>query len=292
MTKCKRVVITGADRGIGRELAIALTNRGHHVFVTGLDEKALRAVAKKCHTPNEWAVCDVRYCGQLSTVIGKAEHRMGRIDAVVANAGIARQMATDDPEFRDELERTLDVNLFGGINTATVARPYLAKTNGYMLFISSAAGLVNPPLMTPYNVSKAGIRAYAETFRFEVMPEDIKVGVATFTELDTDMTRIGFATEASEYLVTVRFKIGDKVLLQRRILPVAKLEPAIKALVRGVERKRRHVHSPRRVLWLRLLPAFHQRVLIETFVRPRVKKALELARQENGQCATILPPSN
>jgi len=290
MPKPYRVFITGADRGIGRELALRLSRDDVRVFVTGLDAEALKQLASECGNPNAWAVCDVRSGDQIQAAIEQASACMSCIDAVVANAGIARQMTIDDPDLDAELDVTLDVNFRGAVRTARAARPYLAETHGYMLFISSAAGLVNPPLMVPYNVSKNAVRAFAETFRFEVMPEGIDVGVATFTELDTEMTRTGFATVAGDYLLTVTLKMGRKVILQRRILPVAKLEPAIAALANGIKHRRRHIHSPRRVLGLRLFAPFVQRLLIEPFIRPRMAKALKLAHEERGQRTTILPP--
>ncbi len=279
MAKCKRVFITGADRGIGRELAITLNSQGHHVFVTGLDEEALRQLARECADHGAWAVCDVRSEEQVAAAVAKAASHLGQIDVAIVNAGIARQMTIDEPDFNNELRTTFDVNVFGAVYTAQAVRPHLAKTQGYIMFLASLAGLVNPPLMGSYNTSKSALRAFAETFRLEVIPEKIRVGVVTLSELDTEMTRTGFATSAAEYLLSV----GG-----RRVLPVAPLTPAIKAMVKGIQRKRRHIHSPRRVVLMRLFPWVPQRV-VEAFVRPRMAKALQLAHEEEGRRTTTLP---
>jgi NAD(P)-dependent dehydrogenase (short-subunit alcohol dehydrogenase family) len=282
MSKSRRVFITGASRGLGKETALRLGRRGAHVFVTGLasEEKALKEVARAAGNPHAWAIADVRSMEQMEAAMKRAHECMGRIDIVINNAGIARQMTIEDPKFIEELEVTLAVNLIGTVNTTKAALPYLTK-GGYVFCMSSAAAYVSAPLIGAYNASKAAVRAFAETLRVELEPRGIKVGYGVFTELKTDMTKIGFGTNAGEYVLSLK---------GHRVLPVAEVQPAIKAIVRCVEHKRRHADSPRRVRFIRLFPWLVQPV-IERFVRPRMAKALQLARSEVGPRTTELPPT-
>src|ERR1044072_8523579 len=119
MAKTRTIVICGAGRGIGAMTAVDLGRRGYHVFVVGLphEEKELRQVARDAGNLHAWAIADVRDRGQMDAAMARALQVMGRIDIVMANAGIARQMPTDDAEFSDELRLTLEVNLFGVVNS-------------------------------------------------------------------------------------------------------------------------------------------------------------------------------
>lgn len=288
MAKTKKVVITGASRGLGKLTALALAKKGDHVFVIGLASEVddLQKVARECGDPHAWAVCDVRFEDQVTAAVERAAHHLGRIDVAMANAGVACQAVIDSPEYVARLKQTLDVNFWGSVYTARAALPYLAEAKGLMVFMSSLAGLVNPPMLSPYNASKAAIRGFAETFRLEAAAFGVKTTIGTFSELDTDMTNRGFATSAGEYLLSVKVKIAGKVVT-RRAMPVAKVDPAIKAIVRGINRKHRHVQWPRRVFLMRLFPWVAQRS-VEQFVKPRMKKAHDLALAEQAPLTTEL----
>lgn len=282
----RKVFITGAGRGLGNATAQSLAHNGAHVFVTGLpsEEKELKQLAKECGDSSAWAICDVRSIEQVQSAMEQANSCMGGIDDVICNAGVARQMVIDDPKFLDELAVTLAVNITGSANTAIAALPYMTE-GGYIFFMSSLAGYVSAPMIGSYNASKAAVRAFAETLRVELKPRGIKVGVGVFSELETEMTSIGFGTNAGEYLVGVRL-FGRSF----RIMPVAKSEPAVKAIAKAIRKQRRNVDYPRRVRLLRLHPWVAQRTL-EFYVGPRMNKAHEKALAENSQRTTVLPPT-
>lgn len=292
MSKTKKVVITGASRGLGALTAKELAHEGAHVFVIGLASEVdeLKQVASDCGDPHAWAVCDVRNEEAVHSTMDRAARHLGRIDVVVANAGVASQAVISGNDYIGKLRMTMDVNFWGAVYTARAAWPHLAKSNGYMLFMSSLAGLVNPPMLSTYNASKAAIRAFAETYRLEGKAFGIDVGIGTFSELNTDMTNRGFATKAGEHLLSVKVKVGGKVY-NRRVLPVAEVEPAIKAIVRGINRRYRHIHWPRRVFLMRMSPWFVQRV-VEQFIKPRMHRAHSLALVEDGPLTTVLPPTH
>ena len=196
---------------------------------------------------------------------------------VVANAGVAAQLPLvgGDPEI---FERTLAVNVFGAYYTLRAAGPHISHGRGYALAIASLAAAVHPPLLGAYNASKAAVEALGNTLRIELGPSGARVGVGYFAELDTDMTRRGFATKAAEQI-------------DRRGGPftrVAPLELGIDAIERGIERRSRRVVAPRWVAAVLPVRMAVQR-LIDLGVRRGLRETLEIARSEHAPLTTSQP---
>jgi NAD(P)-dependent dehydrogenase (short-subunit alcohol dehydrogenase family) len=107
----RRVLITGAARGIGAALARRLHERGARVAVVGLEPEKLEDVARSC-ADGPWAICDVANRVQVDSVVRSTVEALGGLDVVVANAGIATQVPLigGEPEMMD---RIIKVNLLG-----------------------------------------------------------------------------------------------------------------------------------------------------------------------------------
>jgi NAD(P)-dependent dehydrogenase (short-subunit alcohol dehydrogenase family) len=194
----RRVLITGAARGIGAALARRLHERGARVAVVGLEPRRLEEVARSCGDA-PWAICDVSDREQVDSVVNEMVDALGGLDVVVANAGIATQtpLVGGDPELMD---RIMNVNFTGVYNTLHAAGPHISHSDGYALIMSSLAVAVQLPMMGAYNASKAAAEALGNTLRIELKPSGGRVGIAYFAQLDTDMTRRGFGTQAAKAL--------------------------------------------------------------------------------------------
>jgi NAD(P)-dependent dehydrogenase (short-subunit alcohol dehydrogenase family) len=270
----RRVLITGAARGIGAALAQRLHERGARVAIAGLEPELLADVAAGIDAPH-WA-CDVTDRLQVDRVVASAVDELGGLDVVVANAGVAAQLPIigGDPEIWD---RTLAVNLGGVYNTLRAAGPHISHRQGYALVVSSLGGAIHVPLMGAYSASKAAVEALGNTVRQELRPSGARLGVAYFAELDTDMTTRGFATEAAKRLT------GG-----RTITTVTPLEHGIRALEHGIARRGRIIVAP---WWVR--PALPTRMLIqpvvELVVRRELGAALDTARRERVELTTPQP---
>lgn len=273
----RRVLVTGAARGIGAALARRLTARGARVALVGLEPRELERVAAECGGA-PWAECDVSDREQVDATVEAMVRKLGGLDVVVANAGVASQLPLvgGNPEV---FERHMSVNVLGVYYTLRAAGPHVSHPNGYALAVSSLAAAVHPPLLGAYCASKAAVEAMANCLRIELAATGARVGVAYFAELDTDMTKRGFGTKAAA-------KIHRDSVFTR----VAPLSIGIDALERGIARRARRIVAP---WWVAaILPV---RMLMQRIVElgvgsgAAVQEALEIARAENAPLTTPQP---
>lgn len=274
----RRVLITGAARGIGAALAERLHRRGARVALAGLEPDALAATAAKAGDA-PWTECDVTDAEQVDASVAHAVDRLGGLDVVVANAGVAAQLPLvgGDPEI---MRRTLDVNVMGVYLTLRAAGPHVSHPGGYAIAIASLAAAVHPPLLGAYGASKAAVEALGNTLRAELKPTGARVGVAYFGELDTDMTSRGFGTEAARTLM------GS--VAGGRAGAVAPLELGVRALERGIARRSRYVVAP---WWVgAVLPVrMGAQAVVEQATQKGLKKVLAIARDESVDLTTPQP---
>ena len=272
----RRVLITGAARGIGALLARRLHERGATVALLGLEPELLESTARDCGEA-PWYECDVADREQVDETVRHAVERLGGLDIAVANAGIGAQMTLIDGD-AEVWDKTFAVNLMGTYNLVRAAGPHVSHPDGYFLLTASLAAALHLPLMSAYCASKAAVESLGDSLRIELRPSGAKVGVAYYSELDTDMTTRGFATEAA-----ARTPLGGS-----RRLPVSPVAPAIDALERGIRRRSRRIVSP---AWVAgVLPA---RMLVQRLVELQVRRGLgetlEIARSEQPDLTTPQP---
>lgn len=272
----RRVLITGAARGIGAALARRLHERGARVALLGLEDEALAEVAAGCGGAH-WAHCDVADRTQVDRAVEDAVAALGGLDVVVPNAGVAAQLPLvgGDPAI---MQRTLEVNVLGVFSTLRAAGPHISHPRGYALPIASVGAAVHLPLMGAYSASKAAVEALGNTLRIELRPSGARVGVGYFAEIDTDMTSRGFGTEAAEMLTS------GLPGMQR----VAPLHVAIDALERGIARRSRIVVAPG---WAAPLLPLRMAVqpVVDVVAQRRLARALEVARAEDAPLTTAQP---
>ncbi|MFI5620818.1 SDR family oxidoreductase [Streptomyces sp. NPDC051567] len=231
-------VVTGAARGVGELLARKLSARGAKVALVGLEPEALKEVSERLHTDSGHWFADVTDHEAMVRVAREVRERFGRVDLVVANAGVASggPFADSDP---GAWRRVIEVNLIGGAVTARAFLPALTESRGYFLQIASLAAIVPAPMMSAYCASKSGVEAFAHCLRAEVGHQGVGVGVGYLSWTDTDMVRGADQDEAMREL--------------RRRLPwpanrTYPLGPAVDRIVEGVERRSPHVYAQ---WWLR-----------------------------------------
>ncbi|MBO7293599.1 MAG: SDR family NAD(P)-dependent oxidoreductase [Clostridia bacterium] len=179
MTESKVAVVTGASRGIGAAVAVALARRGITVYGISRSGTAPEGV-----TPLTADVASREaLCAAVDTVIA----REGRCDLAVLAAGIGVAGATEHiPE--EEAARQIAVNLLGVDNALAVLTPALRESRGRVLAIGSVAGVFPIPFPAHYSASKAAVEALVRAYAGEVRPLGIRAAVALLGDTSTGFT--------------------------------------------------------------------------------------------------------
>lgn len=225
----RTVAITGSTGGLGASLAAALRARGANLALLDLNGAATEAQAGTlggAGVSRGWSA-DVRELSTLQVAIAEAAEHFGRMDIVIAAAGVAvmAPLATIDP---GAYERVIDINLNGVWRTFRAGLPYVQQQEGYLLAISSMAAFVHSPLQASYTASKAGVWALCDSLRLEVRHLGVGVGSVHPTFFRTPMMDDVLADPAGREL----WGGNEKGLW--RMVP---LQTVITDIVNGIERR-------------------------------------------------------
>ena len=231
----KSVLITGAARGIGAELARKAAARGARVALVGLEPERLATLADELGPEHLWVEADVTDADALKSAVQRTVDTFGGLDIAVANAGIAPLTTVYTASARS-LARTIEVNLIGSMLTAHAALPSVAERKGHILLISSAAAFTVLPGMSAYCAAKAGLERFGDALRLEVAHRGVTVASAHPTWIDTDLVR---DTEAA--LPTFA---KSRKQLPGPLGAYTSVEECAQALVENLETRKRRVFVP------------------------------------------------
>jgi NAD(P)-dependent dehydrogenase (short-subunit alcohol dehydrogenase family) len=229
--------VTGGARGIGLETARAMVARGASVALVDLDGADAAAAAKSLGG-SERVIglgADVTDRDALDDVVAQVVERLGGIDVVVANAGIApppRPVTTIDV---DTFERVIEVNLLGVWRTVRATLPQIVQRRGHVVVVASIYAFFNGSLASPYGMSKAGVESLGRALRVELAAHGASAGVAEFGFIDTSMVRDAFADP-----ISVRLEERIPSFISRRLTP----DVAGAAIVRGIEKRASRTLEP------------------------------------------------
>jgi NAD(P)-dependent dehydrogenase (short-subunit alcohol dehydrogenase family) len=236
------VLVTGAARGIGAATARLAAARGARVALAGLEPDRLAAVAAAIGAA--WFECDVTDSAALDKAVAGTVDEFGRLDVVVANAGVAN-IGTVAVAPADALARTIEVNLLGVVRTVSATLPFVTERRGHYLLVSSAAAFLALPGMAAYAASKAGVEHFGNALRLEVAHTGVTVGTAHMMWIDTDLVR-----DMADDFPGLRESLRRLPPPFGRVLPV---ETCARAFIAGIEARRRRVYVPRGVAAVRAL---------------------------------------
>jgi NAD(P)-dependent dehydrogenase (short-subunit alcohol dehydrogenase family) len=186
----KVAVVTGATRGIGREIARALVVDGADVVICGRDGGRAGEVAVEISRtgPGRCAgiACDVRRYVEVEALMRHAAKTFGGLDILVNNAGVSGRGAVADLPL-EKWHEVIDTNLTGVFYCCRAAIPWMRRRGGgYIFNISSLAG-VNPiPNLSAYNASKFGLNGFSEAFMQEIRYDGIRVSTILPGSVDTE----------------------------------------------------------------------------------------------------------
>ncbi len=210
-----RAVITGAGSGLGRALALDLAGRGASLMISDIVESSAQETAALVRGQGAQAEairCDVTDRDSVFSLVEETEMRLGGIDLIANNAGVAVGGPFDEISIED-WRWAVDINLWGVIYGCQAAIPKMrAQGHGYVVNIASAAGLLAPPSMSAYNVTKAGVVSLSETLYAEYKTRGIRVAVVCPTFFRTNIIgAIRGATTKKEDAQVIRWMERSKV---------------------------------------------------------------------------------
>lgn len=193
--KGKVAVITGGNSGIGFSIAKEFAKQGASLAILGRDGWKLEKALEKLGDRALGVQGDITNLSDLDRLFEKAEKTFGKIDVVVANAGIA-QFTPIDITDEELFDRISDVNFKGAFFTVQKSVHRLNR-NASIILVSSSANQIGIPEFSVYSAAKAAVRSLARTLSAELLPRGVRVNVLSPGPIDTPIyERIGLTEEA------------------------------------------------------------------------------------------------
>jgi 3-oxoacyl-[acyl-carrier protein] reductase len=185
----KNAIVTGGDRGIGREISFALANKKANVAVNfQKDENRAEKTVEQLQAMGVNALkvqADVRDFNQVEKMMNLVKDSLGSIDILVNNAGISRPNFDIENMSIKEWKEVIDVNLTGAFNCCKAAAAELKKNKGKIVNISSIAGKMGGTIGCHYGASKAGVIGLTFALASELAP-NVTVNAVAPGPVDTD----------------------------------------------------------------------------------------------------------
>ncbi len=192
----KVVVITGGNSGIGLATAKLFHDEGAKVAISGRDQKTLDDAVKTIGAGTLAVKADVSKLADIEKFFSQVAAKFGKIDALFANAGIAKfAPATDTSE--ELFDETFDINVKGLYFTVQKALPLLNDNAGIVLN-SSVVSTKGSPGTTVYSATKAAVRSLARTFASELVDRNIRVNVVSPGPIYTPILEKGGMPQAAQ----------------------------------------------------------------------------------------------
>lgn len=207
--KNKKVFITGATSGIGREIAELCIKNGYEVYATGRNESSLDSLSNLGAIVLKGDLCNKEDINQMCT-------QLPDIDVAILNAGVgAFQYAYELVD--EEIEAMININVRAPIYLArNISQKMIHKRTGHIIFIGSQAGKVATKKASVYAASKHAITGFANGLRMELAPFNVKVSAVYPGPIDTpfidkaDSTK-GYRKSITKYLLNST-KVAEKII--------------------------------------------------------------------------------
>lgn len=215
-------IVTGASRGIGRAIALALATEGANVVVnyasssTAAEELVAKINSMGCEAVALQA--DVSQAEQVETLLNSVMEKWGRVDILVNNAGITRDtlLLRMKPE---DWQAVIDLNLTGVfLCTRAVSKLMLKQRSGRIVNITSVAGQMGNPGQANYSAAKAGVIGFTKTIAKEFASRGITVNAVAPGFIETDMTSNLKSEEILKFIPLGRYGKPEEIAGMVRFL--------------------------------------------------------------------------
>ena len=241
------VLLTGASRGIGREMALQLSGQGASLVLSARSESDLLKVTAACRERGANAVSvpvdvgDEKACRHL---IGSAVAAHGRLDTLILNAGITMWALFEEIEDLSILEKIMQVNYFGSVYCTYYALPHLKASQGRLVGVASLTGKTGVPTRSGYAASKHAMAGFFDTLRIELSGSGVSVTMTYPDFVATDVRKTAFGPDGKP--------LGESPVQEGKVMTA---DVAARQILAAAAKRKRELIMSRRGrlgLWLRL----------------------------------------
>jgi short-subunit dehydrogenase len=263
----KTILVTGAGSGIGKELVLALLEKGASVAAVDLHQDSLEELKRSVHDKAENLsihICDI---SDLTSVESLPKEVLGahkNIDGIVNNAGIIQPFVkVNDLDYK-AIYRVMNVNFYGTLYVTKAFLPYLLKRpEAHIVNISSMGGFLPVPGQSVYGASKAAVKLLTEGLYAELKETNVRVSVvfpgATKTNI-SDNSGIKVPSAA-----------GDDT--KQREFPTLPADEAARIIIKGIEKNKLQIFTGNDSRFMNLLYRFNP-IFATNFIAKKMRSLL------------------
>lgn len=174
------MIITGGTSGIGKACAVAFGKEGYKIAITGRNKDNLTSTSfelSQLGIENVAINADSSIEEDNKRIVEMTIQKFGRLDVFIANAGISMRALFEDVEL-DVIKKVMDTNFYGTVYGVKYSLPYLLKSQGSVVGVSSVAGFRGVPARSGYSASKFAMQGFLEVLRTEMLKKGVHVLIA------------------------------------------------------------------------------------------------------------------
>lgn len=274
--KGRVAIVTGASRGIGVPMALALARRGARLVLAARSAEALKRTAEMIRTETQASVLavptDVTDAGAQEALVAAALREFGSIDVLINNAGIVRPGAYEQLAV-EEIEQQLAVNLMAPMALARRVLPHmLTQQRGHIVNIASIGGLIGVAYGEPYGATKHGLVGFTRALRLSCK--------VSGTPVSASVVCPGFIDEVGMYVDSALPHGHRAPLLMGTSSPRAVVDATLRAIERDLPES---IVSSRPVRPLLLLGAIAPRLFEWLCIKLRLHSVFEGTARSEGR---------
>ncbi|HMN05623.1 MAG TPA: SDR family NAD(P)-dependent oxidoreductase [Flavobacteriales bacterium] len=247
--KDRNVLITGGASGIGKLMGREVLQRGAKLIIWDRDAEAMEATAAELAAlgPVVRQRVDVTERAAVQAAYNELKTQHGPVDILINSAGIVTGNKFFQDIGSDEIDRTMAVNAVAPMHVARVVLPdMVARNQGHLCIIASAASLIGNPRMAVYAASKWAAMGWSESLRIEMKEQRLDIGVTT----------------VAPYYISTGMFAG----VRSPLVPILKPDKVVRRIIRGIERRRSIVSMPWPVGFVRLMQAVLPQAIFDLVV--------------------------
>ncbi|MBN2347280.1 MAG: SDR family oxidoreductase [Bacteroidales bacterium] len=260
--KNKVVIITGASSGIGLACAREFARMGANVVVAARSIEKLETLAKDINCNQNKCLpvkTDVTLEQDCLNLIEKTIEKFGGIDILINNAGISMRALFDNVDLI-VLKKIMDVNFWGTVYCTKFALPYIQKSKGTIVGVSSIAGFHGLPGRTAYSASKFAMQGFLESVRIENLKKGVQVLILSAGFTSSNIRKSALDAHGNPQ--------GETPIREDKLTPPEKVA---KVLIRSIRKNKRNkimtVEGQLMVFFQRIIPVLVDRTIYNKFAR-------------------------